>query len=273
MNVYRPKDRSILRLRGPDGRQFLNKLVSQDIHLLEQKNCLYSLLLNAQGRYLHDFFVIAQGNDILIDVAQTKAADLLKRLSLYKMRSDIELAIDPEMDVTVVLHQDIQGSDNTVVCPDPRHSQMGLRVYGSFNQPCQELSDEAFEDHRLSLGIPEADKDLIFEKTIPLEAGLDDLNAISFTKGCYLGQELTTRTKHQGLVRKRLLPVTLDGPSLSPQDAVFLGDKKVGSMLSSSQTKGIALIRLEVFTSEDKNIELTSNNTKITPHILNWHQI
>lgn len=126
---------------------------------------------------------------------------------------------------------------------------------------------EAYDLHRLKLGVPEGGQDLIPEKSLLLESGLDELNAISWTKGCYMGQELTARTKYRGLVRKRLFPVTIDGPAPRNGAEVFLGESSVGEMRSHRNKQGLALLRIEAAKSGKS---LKCENAFLKPYIPPW---
>ncbi|MCP4923342.1 MAG: folate-binding protein YgfZ [bacterium] len=276
MSLVSLSSRSFLSLQGEDPLPFLQGLVTQDVLPLQPGQALYTLLLNPQGRYESDFFVLHKNSEIILDIPRTHLKFLKKKLTFYKMRRPLEvLDVSDQWQVLALFGEDAMPSlpKESFYYDDPRLPKAGKRIlWPSKDALPKQLSDPDFyENHRLNLGLLESEKDLIPGKTIPLEANMEFLKAISWSKGCYLGQELTTRTYHQGLVRKRLLPVHLQGPLPAPQDPIFCEDKKVGTFSSGHQDKGIALLRLEhTLKAIKERKSLRSGDTLITPNIPSW---
>jgi folate-binding protein YgfZ len=257
--------RSVLRVGGDDARPFLQGLISNDIAKVSTTRAIHASLLTAQGRYLHDFFVVARDDALLLDVERVRRDDLRKRLSIYRLRSKV--TIDPVDDLVVValwpetalarlgLPPDRGAAAphaGGIVMVDPRLAALGARAV----VPATRL-DEAikgfepappndYDRHRLALGVPDGGRDLVVEKSLLLENGFDELNGVDWQKGCYVGQELTARTKYRGLVKKRLLPVAIDGPPPEPGATVMLGAREAGEMRSVADGIGLALLRLEM---------------------------
>ena len=161
---------------------------------------------------------------------------------------------------------------------DPRHDEAGcrlvaptdtaepaLRQAGLDNEP----STERWDENRLRLGLPDGSRDLVVDRTILLEAGFDELGGVNWQKGCYVGQELTARTKYRGLIKRRLVPVELTTPSttLAAGDAVFAANKEVGELRSVGRRWALASLRLEVIT---KNTPLTAGDTELTIRRPEW---
>ncbi|MBI1779141.1 MAG: folate-binding protein YgfZ [Proteobacteria bacterium] len=261
--------RGLIQVGGEDRVAYLQGLVSNDVSKVAETRALYAAFLTPQGRYLHDFFLAEHGGSFLIDCEAERAADLKRRLSLYKLRSKVALA-DATADwlVAVVWGDgaamrfglaDAAGAAapfaGGVAFVDPRLSRLGTRALlprQSGTQPLEALgllSGDAKDYHRLRIaeGVPDGSRDLIVDRAILLENGFDELNGVDWQKGCYMGQELTARTKYRGLVRKRLMPVEVEGPMPEPGTPVTLDGAEAGEMRSGLDGKALAMIRLEAF--------------------------
>jgi len=262
-----PEARGLLVIAGEDKASFLQGLVSNDVTKAGPARALYSAFLTAQGRYLHDFFLAEAGGSFYLDCEAARREDLRRRLSLYKLRSKVTVADATASHAVALLY----GGDalarlglgaqpgaakpfaGGVAYVDPRLPALGARAVLPREGAAAALEAAgfvagdaaAYDKLRLSLGVPDGSRDLPVEKAILLENGFDELHAIDWDKGCYLGQELTARTRYRGLVRKRLLPVTIEGPTPAPGTPVMLGDKEAGEMRSASDGIGLALLRLE----------------------------
>ena len=240
------------------------------MHLLESQIAIYGCLLSPQGKYLYDFFVMKAGNDFLIDCELEKQADLLRKFTIHKLRSQVTITSE-EGHIYVCW-------DKPAECPaggfrDPRLSDLGYRFITHDDiEPTH--SEEDYIDYCHELGVPYHSLDLVPQKSILLESNLDELHAISWDKGCYMGQELTARTKHRGLVRKRLFPVKLSDDAI-PFGADLIQDgKTVGEMRSSFHGVGLALIRLEAFESfAAGQASFTVGEVSVEPYAPDWMDI
>jgi len=231
--------RTVVRVSGSERIDFLQRLVTNSVSGLSEGEVRYAALLTPQGKYLFDFFIIEQGEAFLLDVAAEQAEALVKRLSLYKLRVDVTFeTTDLEVYAAEEPHAE------AVSVRDPRHESLGYRLYAPALPDAAEGA--AYEARRLDLGIPDLPRDAEVEKTLSLEADLDWLNGVDFTKGCFVGQELTARMKHRGKVRKRLLGVQVEGGMPAPGTPILKPDgKEAGQIRSGLNGRGIALIRLE----------------------------
>ena len=243
-------DRAVLAISGPEARDFLQGLVTNDIAGgLAPGNGLYAALLSSQGKILFDFLVTEGDGALLLDVARDQRDALLKKLSMYKLRSKVGIEVRDPLGVYVNLagHPDnriVSYADRAVTFADPRFTGLGLRSIGArAEMPANLPGPRAYHQHRLELGIPEGG-DFGFEKIFALDAGLAELNGVSFTKGCYIGQELTSRMKHRATSRKRILTVTGE-ISLPAQGAVTKGSAEIGELISSHGQTAFALVRLD----------------------------
>lgn len=237
--------RGVLEISGEDRLSFLQGLVTQELDGLSPGEARYAALLTPQGKYLFDFLVVADKDRLLLDCEGPRAADLLRRLMMYKLRAKVALA-DKSADMKVAACWNGPPPDlpDAVVYPDPRHPDLGHRlIVAAANAPADD--DGSYDAHRLALGIGEGGGDFLVDKLLILEGNLDYLNGVSFTKGCYVGQEITARMKHRGKVRKRLLPVQVTGPLPSPGTPVLVGGKEAGELRGGVEGRALAYLRLE----------------------------
>jgi folate-binding protein YgfZ len=285
------EDRGVLAVSGLDRGSFLQGLVSNDVEKVAADRAAYAALLTAQGKYLHDFIMIAAGQAIWLDGEMARLADLKRRLSIYRLRAKVEIAERPDLAVAAVFGAGACGALNLpekagaarlfaagVALVDPRLAALGARVM----LPCDDIRPAlagvglaeadfaAYDGHRLALGIPDGSRDLVVEKSILLEAGFDELNGVDWQKGCYIGQELTARTKYRGLIKKRLFPVRIEGPALAPGTIVTSDGKEAGEMRSSRDGLGLALLRLDAVAAARP---LSAGSATIAPMSPEWMRI
>jgi folate-binding protein YgfZ len=288
-------DRAVLAVGGPDRRAFLQGLVSNDVEKVGPEQARYAALLTAQGKYLYDFMMaeMAAGPDasIVLDAERGRLADLKRRLSIYRLRAKVSIEERPELAVATVFGDDALAALGLIEEPgrarafasglafvDPRLAALGARcilpratarsALGSAG--FAEAGFDAWDRLRLDLGIPDGSRDLALEKSILLEAGFDELNGVDWQKGCYIGQELTARTKYRGLIKRRLVPVTIDGPVPAPGTVVTADGRDVGEMRSSREQHGLALLRLDAIQAGNR---LTADRTVIVPRRPDWMRL
>lgn len=241
------RDRGVLGVGGEDRISFLQGLVTQDVTLAAPGRAVFAALLTPQGRWLADFLIFAAPDRLLLDVARPALEDLRRRLERYRLRARVELTdLSPLWQVYAVWDEPPPVlPEGALAAPDPRHEALGLRILSPDPLPVS-ASPEAWEAHRLALGIPEGMADLEAGETLLLEARYDELGAISWTKGCYLGQEITARTRYRGLVRRRLVPVRLSGGGPPPPPGTVVRDaagREIGMLRSHRNGYGLALLR------------------------------
>ncbi len=236
-------DRAAIALGGPDRVPFLQGLVSNDVALAVPGRAVWAALLTPQGKWLADFFVLSDGERLLLDCERQQAEMLIQRLSRFRLRSRVELA-PTTLHVHVAWDGEPQHEAGSVIAPDPRLPEAGWRVLSAGPLAC-EADDVDWDRHRLLLGLPDGSRDCESEKTVLLEAGFDELGGISWSKGCYMGQELTARTRYRGLLKRRLVPVSAQAALPPPGTALTRDGIEVGTMRSSRDFHGIALLRLE----------------------------
>ncbi|MEM1398801.1 MAG: folate-binding protein [Pseudomonadota bacterium] len=247
-------DRTIVTVSGEDSVEFLQGLVTNDITRASTEEAVFSALLTPQGKFLFDFFVVSEGDKLLLDVAAEGAEDLIKRLMRFRLRAKVQLEkSDEDMSVWAIWGDRPEvpaGVGNTF--SDPRHDGLGWRLVTTANPESALIeaglvaSDaDAYDAMRLDLAIPDGAKDLKVESSALLESNYDALNAISWDKGCYMGQELTARTRYRGLVKRRLVSIEFDGDRLAPETPVTRDGRTVGEVRSSRGGRGLASLRLD----------------------------
>jgi tRNA-modifying protein YgfZ len=224
-------NRGLIHIEGEDRVSFLQGLVSNDVTKLQSGTIQYSCLLTPQGKFLHDFFIHAGDDFLLLDCeGGARAKDLYDRLVKFRLRAKIKISVEEHNPVHAVF-----GADDGF--PDPRHADMGRRAFAK-----PDLEERPFQewDHlRISLCIPDGSRDLELEKSTLLEAHIDKLNGVDWNKGCYMGQELTARMHYRGLAKKHLYTVTFRDKTPAPFSDLVNG----GQMRSSCGDIGLALLK------------------------------
>jgi len=276
--AYLP-DRSVLEITGADRVTYLNGLVSNDVAQASAGRAIWAALLTPQGKYLADFFVFTEGARLLLDCAAEQASLLAQRLGRFRLRADVRIV---PLEMAVYAGWGAAAVPPGIAAPDPRLQAAGWRALS--NTPIATTATHAqWDAHRLALGLPDGARDLEVDKSVLLEAGFDELNGISWTKGCYMGQELTARTRYRGLLKRRLLPVRGDAPLPPPGTPVLAVDgdladagavagiapsaagREVGVLRSSNGTLGLALLRLDSL-----NMALRANSQAVRVDLPAW---
>ena len=241
-------DRTVLSLTGTDRVDFLQGLVTNDV-TRAMDAIVYAALLTPQGKYLADFFVLGQPDRLLIDVAASHAPALLQRLTMYRLRADVQIA---QTDIVVSRGT---GPAPDGALPDPRDPAMGWRFYGDVD-----ISDDTkWSMLRVAHLVPETGIDLTPETYI-LEAGFERLHGVDFRKGCFVGQEIVARMKHKTTLRKGLVRVTVDGAA-QPGDVIASGDREAGVVHTVCGDQAIAYLRF------DRAADLRTTGARLVPRL------
>ncbi|MEN6541739.1 folate-binding protein [Parvibaculum sp.] len=263
-------ERGILRVGGADARPFLQGLITNNVDLVEEAHAVYACLLTPQGKFLFDFFITADGDALLLDCDGARAADLLKRLAFYKLRADVTLENLSANRAVIAFWG--EGAAPAGALSDPRLAALGYRLVTS--SPEEALKDAApatpaeYHRHRIALGVGDAAHDFEPDRTFPLEVNLDELHGIDFKKGCFVGQEVTSRTKRRGSVRKRLIPCRVEGDLPKPHTPVRSSGREAGMVFSGDAETGrvLALLRLDLI----DGAVLEAGDASLTPEKPDW---
>jgi hypothetical protein len=282
--------RAVLRVGGPDRIAFLQGLISNDATRIAADRMIHAALLTAQGRFLHDLFLVGHGDEVWIDAERERLEDLRRRLAIYRLRSKVTLELAPDRVVEALWPAGEWAGSSTgdpeewpaspggacadggaILARDPRLAALGWRrittgpAAMAVDATPAPLAD--WDSHRLMLGVPDGSRDLEPERALLLESGFDELNGIDWAKGCYVGQELTARTKYRGLVKKRLLPVVVEG-ALPPAGAPVLRDGvEAGEFRGGVGDRGLALLRLDAL---GEGPALVATGVTLRPILPDW---
>ena len=252
-NVYILEDRGILFVNGLDAKEFLQNLVTNDINKVDNSNSCFASLLTPQGKFLFDFLIVKHKNGYFIDCEKKQADNLFKKFNIYKFRSKVEITnLSNEFVIAVFSYEkfmsfkeskDILGYTfkyrEDPILLDPRHKKLGGRLIINLEKLYLSLkkldlkSSEPNEYYNFSheLGIPQRDMDKLSDKLFGIECNFEELNGIDFKKGCYVGQENTSRIKLRNKLSKRLLPIQLIKGNLEEGASIFNNKNEVGKVL------------------------------------------
>lgn len=250
-------DRGVIKVAGEDARNFLNGLVTTDLDKLKPGLGRFGALLTPQGKIIVDFLITeapaGHGGGFLIDCPKALADSLATKLKFYKLRAKVTVD-NLSNDLGVLAAWDGQlAAQPDLAFADPRNAELGTRILipEDLKQKLSdligaELVDAAdYEAHRIALGVPRGGLDFMYSDAFPHETNMDRLAGVDFDKGCYVGQEVVSRMQHRGTARTRSVKVLLEDSSPEAGVSVMAGDKSVGTMGSSAQGKGIALVRID----------------------------
>lgn len=246
------KNRGVIRLRGKDKATLLQSVITNDIKKLAPDQPLYTALLTPQGKFLFDFFINSDNeNDaIFLDCHGEQTQELINKLMMYKLRAEVEIENASDAYNVWAIFDGVQDQ------ADPRHKDLGHRaILKKDDVPQGEVLDyNHYDQLRIRLGIADGIHDLGVNKHFILEANFDKLNGVSFTKGCYVGQEVTARMQYRGVVKKHIYPVQFSGQFSgdAPEygSIIYCNDKKAGELLSSNGGLALALIKDEYITPD-----------------------
>ncbi|MBY0564694.1 MAG: hypothetical protein K2P58_10950 [Hyphomonadaceae bacterium] len=248
--------RTLIEVTGPDARAFLENLLTQDLERLDEAGVLYAALLSPQGKLIADMFLWARAQGgALLDVDPARGADLLRRLSMYKLRANAVLADVSETHAVFASDSAIDGAR-----PDPRLAAIGWRQLDAHSNA--RSGDDAYRARLLALGVPDLARDAAPEEVFALEALLEELNAVAFHKGCFVGQENVSRMKRRATTRKKFCPVAFEGPAPPFGAPILAGDAEIGTVRSGRTGRAMALLRLdralaaEVLTAGGREVRL-----------------
>lgn len=280
LKIIKFKNRVLLEIKGEDSRDFLQSIVTNNIDLISNDRSIYSALLSPQGKYLYDFFLFQDSkiNSIIMDCEKSLYEELIKKLTIYKLRSKVEIIVKDKINVYAIYGSNItelisnfkinniEGStkevSNNLFFIDPRNRNLGLRVYSNnllqdFNNlPKGVLSEWNYI--RIKNKIPYPYIDLEKEKSFIIENNFEYINAIDFNKGCYIGQENTARQKYRGTAKRKLEVAKIIGKEILNGERIILDDKAVGTVRSSSHGLYLVSINSAVYENCKKN-NLTIN--------------
>jgi folate-binding protein YgfZ len=250
-------DRGVVKVSGEDARNFLNGLVTTDVTELKPGLGRFGALLTPQGKIIIDFLITeapaGHGGGFLLDCPRALAQALADKLRFYKLRAKVTVEnLSDNLGVIAAWGGDLAMRPDLAFA-DPRDPALGIRILApeGLAQKVADLvgadlvNEAAYEAHRIACGAPRGGLDFIYGDAFPHETNMDRLNGVDFDKGCYVGQEVVSRMQHRGTARTRTVKVILDGPSPEAGATILAGDKQVGTIGSTADNKGLALVRTD----------------------------
>ena len=271
-------DRGVVSVTGTDAGKLLQGLITNDMDALSRDGAaIHAGLLSPQGKILFEFFVVRTADGFLIELAKDKAADFVKRLTMYRLRADVALHdVSANYKVYALWGATAASSGETratVSFADPRIPALGRRILADAALATDvasatndtDASEAAYDAHRIALGVPEGGKDYDFGDAYPHEADFDLFNGVSFKKGCYVGQEVVSRMQNKTVVRKRIVKVS-GAAALTMHADILLGEAAIGRVGSVDGVNGLAMLRLDrAVEAREKGLSLTANGVAISP--------
>ena len=246
-------DRGLILASGEDAAKLLQGLVTSDIERLSsEKKATHAALLSPQGKILFDFIVMCDSTGFLIDAPKSATADLIRKLTMYRMRAKAGIA-DVSSDWAVAVFWG-QSPDRTelpraaIAFEDPRLASLGWRVVmpaAAARELVTSATAQDYHSYRIGLGVPEGGKDYSYGEAFPHEVLMDILGGVSFTKGCYVGQEIVARMEHRSTVRRRIVPIVGELPLPSAGTEILAGGIAIGTLGSTAGNRGLAMMRLD----------------------------
>ncbi len=258
--------RGVLEINGADRVAFLNGLASNDVSKAGPGQAVWAALLTPQGKYLVDFFILSDGERLLLDMPLAEIPALLQKLRRFKLRAAVDIK-DSSEQLQVFAAWDGVPPQIPLTAADPRLPHAGYRCL-SEDGVQSNATVQDYAAHRIALGLPDGVPDLEPDKTLLLEAGFDELSGVDWEKGCYMGQELTARTKYRGLIKRRLLPVKLERPGIPAGTPIMADGQEAGTLRSSEGGLGLATLRLDSL-----NKTLSAEGAQITPCPPSWMKL
>ena len=250
-------DRGVIKVSGDDARRFLDGLVTTNIELVQPGSARFGALLTPQGKIIGDFLVTeasaGQGGGLLLDCAKALAQQLTDRLGFYKLRAKVSVEnLSDSLGVLAVWDGEPSMKPDLAFA-DPRSEKMGWRILvpedlaqkAASAIGAEFVEASVYEAHRIACGVPRGGMDFIYGDAFPHESNMNRLHGVDFDKGCYVGQEVVSRMEHRGTARTRIVRLRVDGPAPEVGAAITAGEKSLGVMGSSSDGRGLALMRID----------------------------
>jgi hypothetical protein len=275
-------DRGVVKVSGDPAREFLNGLFTCDIAKVAPGAPRFGALLTPQGKIIVDFIILMaepeDGGGFYLDCPRVLAPALAEKLDFYKLRAKVEVADLSESLGVMAVWGGTAETEHGLCYPDPRLPALGMRVILPPDTAAEAATDlgatladvEAYEAHRIALGVPRGGADFTYGDTFPHEADMDQLAGVDFDKGCYVGQEVVSRVQHRSSARTRVVPVQFD---LMPMAGlpVMAGDREIGMLGSSTRGRGLALLRLDrAADAQAAGTPLTAGGITVRPVKPDW---
>lgn len=283
VSAVKLENRALIHVGGADAETLMQGLITFDMDRLKTNDGGFGALLTPQGKVMFDFFILPFEDGFLLDTHGDVGADLLKRMTMYKLRADVQLK-DMSDDLSVISlmtnSDDISPPQLAGACiADPRHIELGHRLYvpsaerdSVLGEAGFTLSEQAvYTAKRIELAIPEAPMDYAYGDVFPHDINLDQINAVGFDKGCFVGQEVVSRVKHRGSARKRIVMVSSTEMLPEPGTDIQSEKKSIGKLGSVDNHNGLALVRIDKVNDALENGHfINAGSARLTPALPEW---
>ena len=286
------EDRGFIQIKGPEAKEFLQNIVTNDLNKVTSESTVFSSILTPQGKYLFDFFILKLKDSYLLECEKKSTVEIIKILNFYKLRSKVDFVDLSEKYVAAVISLEKFKEINNVnislgkttnyqddpVYIDPRNSGLGAKIVSRLekihlnikNLNLNVVDKKKYYSKSFELGIPQTDLNKLKDKIFGIENNLDELNGIDFKKGCYIGQENTSRIKLRNKLRRRILPIQKISGEISEDDVIKYKESEVGKIIMN-QPYPFALVKVvNPELKEFGNSELSCGNSKVKIIIPDW---
>ena len=261
------------KISGKDSKPFIQNLITNDIQKCNSDSMLYSCLLTPQGKFLADFFIFSINGDYFFETNEKFYINLLNRLKIYKLRSNIQIEEVNDLFSYSIFNMDYE-NNNTMLLNDPRNNKLGKKLILNnrikiSDSKIKEISETDYHEILIMNSTPYSPFDILENKSLLLENNFDNLNAIDWDKGCYVGQEITARMKYRGLLKKKLYPLKLKTGNILAGDELIINNKKIGTVVSVANSNIFASLNINFVNELKKNNEILTINDSLSFDFLN----
>jgi folate-binding protein YgfZ len=272
-------DRAIVRIAGPDAKSLLQNVVTLDVDGVDSHGSGYGALLTPQGKILWDFVLHKVGVGYAVDVRASEAEAFVKRLTLYRLRANVEIVVALNLSALAAWDTDLgdpspspfPNGGGERVPEDPRLAALGKRWVAPRESVAADSTTADWHRHRIALAIPEGGIDFVFGDAFPHDAAMDSLSGVAFDKGCYIGQEVVSRMRHRGTARRRIVALHARGPLPAPGAEIVAAERPLGRLGSSADGNGIGLVRLDRLRSAlDQHLPVRAGAEEVTVALPAW---
>ena len=258
---YKNTNSRFLAISGKDALPFIQNLVTNDVNLCTENKYVYSCLLTPQGKFFADFFIFKNSEDYYIEVYEKFYEDLIEKLEMYKLRSEVDIV--PIKNLYSYVYFGNSEIDNTLIeSNDPRSKKLGKKIISKneINTNIKQIYENEYHEIHIKNNIPYSPFDLEQNKSLLLENNFDKINAISWEKGCYVGQEITARMKYRALLKKRIYPLALIKGSPKTKQSICENEIELGKIISMENNSILAMLKIELAESKIKSQKKIKTN-------------
>ena len=265
---YCENENCLMTIEGIDRFTFIQGIITNDIEKLRKNTSIYSGILSPQGKFLTDFFITSCNDKFYLECHKSQEEEIKQKLLMYKLRSSVEIKSMSKIKILLLntnKNSELLKKNTLITSDDPRFNNFLSRsyvdesFYKNILSKMKEIKKSEYENLRISNQIPDFQKDTLGDKTFPLEMHFDKLNGISWSKGCYLGQEVTARMKHRKVVKKKIFFVTINFKENLEKD-IFFNKKKIGELVSNNKKYGFAYISCDFMSSNQEDLIICGNS-------------